>query len=43
MLGTVIIVVGVGIFGTLTGYLANAFIRPPRSEPAEPSPAPQEG
>jgi voltage-gated potassium channel len=43
MLGTVIIVVGVGIFGTLTGYLANAFIRPTRSEPAEPSPAAQEG
>lgn len=28
MLGTVIIVVGVGIFGTLTGFLANAFISP---------------
>ena len=30
MLGTVIIVVGVGIFGTLTGFLANAFISPPK-------------
>lgn len=28
LLGAAIIVVGVGIFGTLTGYLANAFIRP---------------
>jgi len=30
VLGTVIIVVGVGIFGTLTGYLANAFLSPAR-------------
>jgi voltage-gated potassium channel len=29
VLGTVIIVVGVGIFGTLTGYLANLFLSPP--------------
>ena len=28
VLGTVIIVVGVGIFGTLTGYLANLFLTP---------------
>lgn len=28
LLGTLVIVLGVGIFGTLTGYLANAFIRP---------------
>lgn len=28
LLGSVIIVVGVGIFGTLTGFLANAFIQP---------------
>jgi len=27
-LGTFIIVVGVGIFGTLTGYLANLFLEP---------------
>lgn len=27
-LGTVIIVIGVGIFGTLTGYLANLFLAP---------------
>ncbi len=28
VMGTVIIVVGVGIFGTLTGYLANLFLTP---------------
>jgi voltage-gated potassium channel Kch len=28
VLGTVIIVIGVGIFGTLTGYLANLFLSP---------------
>ncbi len=32
VLGTVIIVLGVGIFGTLTGFLANAFITPRKSE-----------
>jgi len=31
ILGVVIIVLGVGIFGTLTGYLANAFITPRKS------------
>ncbi len=31
-LGTVIIVVGVGIFGTLTGYLANLFLSPAKEE-----------
>ena len=30
VLGTGIIVVGVGIFGTLTGYLANLFLTPAR-------------
>ena len=35
LLGSAIIVVGVGIFGTLTGYLANAFIRPTRSASPE--------
>jgi len=34
-LGTFIIVVGVGIFGTLTGYLANLFLAPRKEEPAE--------
>jgi voltage-gated potassium channel len=31
-LGALIIVVGVGIFGTFTGYLANFFLTPSRSE-----------
>jgi voltage-gated potassium channel len=46
-LGSVIIIVGVGIFGTLTGYLANLFLAPRQAEnaadkepaqPAEPEP-----
>jgi voltage-gated potassium channel len=28
LIGSLIIVVGVGIFGTLTGFLANAFLAP---------------
>jgi voltage-gated potassium channel len=28
LIGSVIIVVGVGVFGTLTGFLANAFLAP---------------
>jgi len=32
VLGTVIIVVGVGIFGTLTGYLANLFLSPQKAQ-----------
>ena len=32
LLGSGIIVVGVGIFGTLTGFLANAFIKPSTGE-----------
>ena len=31
--GVVIIIVGVGIFGTLTGYLANLFLTPAKQEP----------
>ena len=31
MLGTLIIVVGVGVFGTLTGFLANVFLAPSES------------
>lgn len=34
LLGSAIIVVGVGIFGTLTGFLANAFIKPSGTEAA---------
>jgi voltage-gated potassium channel Kch len=41
LLGTAIIIVGVGIFGTLTGYLANAFIRPPASTKATTGEAPE--
>jgi voltage-gated potassium channel len=37
VLGTVIIVVGVGIFGTLTGYLANVFLSPSESKEETPS------
>jgi hypothetical protein len=41
--GTVTIVLGVGVFGTLTGFLANAFLSPNKSEatPAPASPAPE--
>ena len=38
IVGTVIIVVGVGIFGTLTGYLANLFLTPAKSSKPEDSP-----
>lgn len=38
LLGTFIIVVGVGIFGTLTGYLANLFLAPSkRKKEAQPN------
>jgi voltage-gated potassium channel len=37
VLGTVIIVVGVGIFGTLTGYLANLFLSPGKAEKVPPT------
>jgi voltage-gated potassium channel len=36
LLGAMIIVVGVGIFGTLTGYLANAFLGGRDTAPPEP-------
>jgi voltage-gated potassium channel len=35
LLGTVIIVVGVGIFGTFTGYLANLFLTPSKQRAAD--------
>ena len=35
--GAVIIVVGVGIFGTFTGYLANLFLSPRKEDEDEPS------
>lgn len=37
VVGTVIIVVGVGVFGTLTGFLANLFLTPSK-RPADESP-----
>lgn len=36
IIGTGVIVVGVGIFGTFTGYLANFFLSPRTKEPAPP-------
>lgn len=47
ILGVIIIIIGVGIFGTLTGYLANAFLtprkpKPEAEEPAEPTTPAQE-
>jgi voltage-gated potassium channel len=32
IIGTIIIIVGVGIFGTFTGYLANLFLSPQKKE-----------
>ena len=37
IVGAVIIVVGVGIFGTFTGYLANLFLSPKKRTPHRPS------
>jgi voltage-gated potassium channel len=40
LLGTLIIVIGVGIFGTFTGYLANLFLapskKPTNADPSSP-------
>ena len=33
LVGTLIIIVGVGIFGTFTGYLANLFLAPRKNDP----------
>lgn len=35
LFGSVIIVVGVGVFGTLTGFLANAFLAPAKKDGSE--------
>ena len=32
LVGTLVIVIGVGIFGTFTGYLANLFLAPKNSK-----------
>ncbi len=39
LLGTLIIVIGVGIFGTFTGYLANLFLAPSKSDSSGETPA----
>jgi voltage-gated potassium channel len=41
VLGTVVIVIGVGIFGTFTGYLANLFLAPRRPRADERAAEPQ--
>jgi len=41
LLGSFIILVGVGIFGALAGYLANAFVGAPKGEPEAPQTASQ--
>jgi len=38
LIGVLIIIVGVGIFGTFTGYLANAFLAPQRAKSTEAQP-----
>jgi len=43
VVGSLIIVVGVGIFGTFTGYLANLFLAPSRKKPAAPQPSGRDG
>jgi voltage-gated potassium channel Kch len=35
VIGVGIMIAGVGLFGTLTGYLANAFLAPPKKKPVE--------
>ena len=40
IIGSLIIVVGVGIFGTFTGYLANLFLAPKKPPAAKPAHAP---
>lgn len=42
ILGALIIVVGVGIFGTFTGYLANLFLGPGTAKPEDANAAPAE-
>jgi len=37
VIGSLIIIVGVGLFGTLTGFLANAFLAPQSAKSAEPA------
>src|SRR4029453_11915512 len=39
LMGAFIIIVGVGIFGTFTGYLANLFLSPSKEPTVEEAPA----
>jgi voltage-gated potassium channel len=41
-MGTVVIIIGVGIFGTLTGYLANLFLAPREEAPEAAGPVHQD-
>lgn len=43
LFGVIIIVVGVGVFGTLTGFLANAFLAPAEAHEADADMAPEAG
>ena len=40
VIGSLIIIVGVGIFGTFTGYLANLFLAPSKPPPKQPADGP---
>ena len=42
LLGALIIIIGVGIFGTFTGYLANLFLAPKKAEAAGAAPEPDD-
>ena len=39
LFGSLIIVIGVGIFGTFTGYLANLFLAPSKKPATTPAPS----
>lgn len=39
IIGVLVMVAGVGLFGTLSGFLANSFLSPPKPKPAAPDPA----
>ncbi len=40
LVGVLVMIAGVGLFGTLSGFLANTFLAPPRKKQAEPAPVP---
>lgn len=41
IMGALVIIIGVGIFGTFTGFLANFFLSPAKKEEEEAAPAPE--